>query len=377
MGTLNVKNRRRVTGFIMTNVCFVMAYTIYPRRGGLHEQVYLISRELRRRGYNVYILYYRHGLLSNRQLVRIPLYFSGIHPNLYSSIDKCDYVVMETAWPWLAAVPIRLLGKGFILHLHAIESLPDFGLPMHRRLMMKLAEEVAGRLASRIITVSLTEYSMLRARFGSKVTYIPLAIDLEERERYMGMSKEDARRVLNLPSDKFIVTFIGGMGYGANREAARIIATQIAPKIHELSNGKALFLLVGPDPPPESIGLSYIRVTGYVKSIAPYIVASDACIAPIYHGGGVKMKTLDCMSLRRIVIATRKAVEGTLLKPWVHYIPAEKPMDFTYRIIELLRIRNHDQVIAKIADEGYNYVRSNHSVNAVVDMFLNTLRDIV
>jgi glycosyltransferase involved in cell wall biosynthesis len=138
-----------------------------------------------------------------------------------------------------------------------------------------------------------------------------------------------------------------------------------------------LFLLVGPDPPPESIGLSYIRVTGYVESIAPYIVASDACIAPIYHGGGVKMKTLDCMSLRRIVIATRKAVEGTLLKPWVHYIPAEKPMDFTYRIVELLRIRNHDQVIAKIADEGYNYVRSNHSVNAVVDMFLNTLRDIV
>jgi glycosyltransferase involved in cell wall biosynthesis len=354
-----------------------MAYTIYPRRGGLHEQVYLISRELRRRGYNVYILYYRHGLLSNKRLVRIPLYFSGIHPNLYSSIDKCDYVVMETAWPWLAAVPIRLLGKNFILHLHAIESLPDFGLPMHRRLMIKFAEEVAGRLASRIITVSLTEYSMLRARFGSKVTYIPLAIDLEERERYMGMSKEDARRMLNLPSDKFIVTFIGGMSYGANREAARIIATQIAPKVHELSNGKVLFLLVGPDPPPESIGLSYIRVTGYVESIAPYIVASDACIAPIYHGGGVKMKTLDCMSLRRIVIATRKAVEGTLLKPWVHYIPAEEPIDFAYKIAELLKIGNNEYAITNIANNGYNYVKANHSTNIVVDRFIAIFKDII
>jgi len=353
----------------MTNVCFVMAYTIYPRRGGLHEQVYLISRELMRRGYNVYILYYRHGLLNNKQLVRIPLYFSGIHPNLYSSIDKCDYVVMETAWPWLATIPIRLLGKGFILHLHAVESLPDFGLPMHKRLMIKFAEEVAGRLASRIITVSLIEYSMLRARFGGKVAYIPLAIDLEEREKY-NMSKEDARRMLNLPGDKFIVTFIGGMGYGANREAARIIATQIAPRVHGLSNGRVLFLLVGPDPPPESIGLSYVKVSGYVKSIAPYIAASDACIAPVYHGGGVKMKVLDCMSLKKVVIATRKAVEGTLLKPWIHYIPAEKLGDFINQILEIFNGKlNYEQ----IANNGLYYVKKYHSLSNVVNTFLRVM----
>jgi glycosyltransferase involved in cell wall biosynthesis len=353
-----------------------MAYTIYPRRGGLHEQVYLISKELKKRGYNVYILYYRHGLIDKKQLVRIPLYLSGIHPRLYFPISRCDHVIMETAWPWLAVVPIRLLGKSLILHLHSIESLPSFGLPLHKRLMMKFSEEVASRLASRIITVSITEHSILRAKFGDKVTYIPLAIDLEEREKYIGMNKEDVRSMLNLPSDKFIVTFVGGMGYRANREAARIIANQIAPRVYELSNGKVLFILVGSDPPPELIELSYIKVTGYVKSIAPYIVASDVCIAPIYHGGGVKMKILDCMSLKKVVIATRKAVEGTLLKPWINYIPAEEPMDFAYKIVELLRMSYYEQVIVKIADEGYNYVKANHSASAVVDIFLNTLKGI-
>lgn len=217
----------------MTNICFIMSYTIYPRRGGLHEQVYLLSREFRRKRYKVYILYYRHGLLNKNQAFRIPLYFSGIHPNLYSSVSKCDYVIMETAWPWLAAIPIRLMGKKFVLHLHSIESLPEFGLPLYKRVMIKLAEEVAGRLARTILTVSLTEYSILKTQFGNKVTYIPLAIDLEERKKYINANKEDVRRMLGLPIDNFIVAFVGGMSYGANREAAKIIATQIAPKVYE------------------------------------------------------------------------------------------------------------------------------------------------
>jgi len=356
----------------MTNICFIMSYTIYPRRGGLHEQVYLLSREFRRKGYKVYILYYRHGLLNKNQAFRIPLYFSGIHPNLYSSVSKCDYVIMETAWPWLAAIPIRLMGKEFVLHLHSIESLPEFGLPLHKRVMIKLAEEVAGRLARTILTVSLTEYSILKTQFGNKVTYIPLAIDLEERKKYINANKEDVRRMLGLPIHKFIVAFLGGMSYGANRESAKIIITQIAPKVHELTNGRVLFLLVGSDPPPESTKLNYIKVTGYVKSIAPYIVASDVCIAPVYHGAGVKTKVLDYMSLKKVVIATKKAVEGTWLKPWVHYIPAEKPIDFAYKIIETLsRLNDYEQTIA---NNGFSYVTDHHSVDVIVGNFLKVLK---
>jgi len=355
----------------MSNVCFIMAYTIYPRRGGLHEQVYLLSREFRKRGYNVYILYCRHGLINKRRVFRIPLYFSGIHPKLYSSINKCDCIIMETAWPWLTAVPIRLMRKDFVLHLHSIESLPEFGLPLHKRVMIKLAEEVAGKLAKRIVTVSLTEYLKLKTRLGDKITYIPLAIDLEEREKYINVNKEDVRKTLNLPTDKFIVTFVGGMSYGANRESAKIIVTQIAPKVHELTNGKILFLLIGPDPPPEAIGLSYVKVTGYVKSIAPYIAASDVCIAPVYHGGGVKMKVLDCMSLKKVVIATQKAVEGTTLKPWIHYIPAKDPTDFINKIIDVsTKLSIYEQYIA---NKGYDYVKNNHPISAVTDRFLKIL----
>jgi len=359
----------------MRNICFIMAYSIYPKRGGLHEQVYLFSRELKRRGYNVYILFHRHELIDENKLSRIlPLYLSGIDPKLYSSLDVCDSIVMETVWPWIAAIPIHLLGRDFMLHLHSVESLSDFGHPLYKRAMIKFAEEVACRSAKTIITVSLKEYSLLRAKYGEKVMYLPLAIDIEERKKYIDAGKESLRKMLGIPLDKFVIAFVGGMSYGPNKEAAEIIATQIAPKVYELSKGKTMFLLIGPDPPSEAKKLKYIKTTGYVETIAPYIAASDVCIAPIYHGGGVKMKILDCMSLRKVVIATKKAVEGTLFKPWIHYIPAEEPMDFAYKIIELFRKSHHEQVIVKIVDEGYNYVKVYHSASAVIDIFLNILK---
>lgn len=358
----------------MRNICFIMAYSIYPKRGGLHEQVYLFSCELKRRGYNVYILFHRHELIDENKLSRIlPLYLSGIDPKLYTSLDVCDFIVMETVWPWIAAIPIQLLGRDFVLHLHSVESLSDFGHPLYKRAMIKFAEEVAYRSAKTIITVSLKEYSLLRAKYGEKVMYLPLAIDIEERKKYIDADKESLRKMLGIPLDKFVIAFVGGMSYGPNREAAEIIATQIAPKVYELSKGKTMFLLIGPDPPSEAKKLKYIKTTGYVKTVAPYIAASDVCIAPIYHGGGVKMKILDCMSLRKVVIATKKAVEGTLLKPWIHYIPAEKPDEFVNQIIELLTSNREEKNYDQIIMNGLDYVYKNHSLDNVISSFLELL----
>jgi glycosyltransferase involved in cell wall biosynthesis len=357
----------------MTNICFILAYTIYPKRGGLHEQVYLLSSELRRRGYNVYILYYRHGLIRKSHTLKIPLYLSGVHPKLYAPVNRCDHIVIETAWPWLATIPIHLMGKDFVLHLHSIESLPGFGLSLYKRLLIRVAESVAGRLARKILSVSNIEYSILRSWFGDKVRYIPLAVDLEERRKYIKIDKRKIREFIHIPVDKSIISFVGGMSYEPNREAAKIIVTRIAPKVRKIIGSQALFLLIGADPPLEAIGLDYVRITGYVKSIAPYIAASDICIAPIYKGGGVKMKVLDCMSLGRPVIATNKAVEGIPVKPWIHYIPAETPEDFIEEIVDV--VENLEYFNSTIGKAGYSYVTKHHSLDRVIQKFLKELEN--
>jgi hypothetical protein len=76
------------------------------------------------------------------------------------------------------------------------------------------------------------------------------------------------------------------------------------------------------------------------------------------------------MSLKKVVIATKKAVEGTLLKPWIHYIPAEKLGDFINQILEIFNGKlNYEQ----IANNGFYYVKKYHSLSNVVSTFLRVM----
>ena len=277
---------------------------------------------------------------------------------------------METVWPWLASFPIKLIGKEFTLHLHSIESLREFGLPWHQRYVIGWVENIAGKLCKKILSLSLKEYDILRKRFGNKVEYVPVAVDVEEHEKYVGR-KEELREHLDLPDDKFIATFVGGMTYGPNMEAARLIATKIGRKVYEKLKEKVLFLIVGPDPPKDVFNLSYVRATGYVNSISPYVGASDLCIAPIFKGGGVKLKILDYMALRKPIIASNKAVEGLEVEPWIHYIPAETPDEFVQAIIEAAK--NVEYLDITVAKHGYEYVRKNHLPELVTDIFIKAL----
>jgi len=357
----------------VNSLAFLMSYSIYPKRGGIHEQVYLLSRELRKRGIKVSIVSYLHEILTRSYKLRLPLSLSGIHPRLWANIDQYERLVMETAWPALASIPLKYIKhRGYVLHLHSLESLPDFGYNAFQRLTVKVLENIAFKYSSEIIVVSLKEYSILRSVLGDKVHYVPLIIDFEELEKYMRLGKQGVRELLGLPKDAFLVAFVGGMSYPPNREAARIIANYIAPKISEKYRGeKILFLIVGPSPPPEITNARNVIVTGYVKTPSPYILASDVCIAPIYHGGGVKTKVLDYLALKKLVIATKKAVEGTYLRPMVHYIPAESPEEFVNVIYQLLK--EGIEPFKFVAEKGHEYVMIYHNPLVVIEKFLEVV----
>ncbi|ACP49313.1 conserved hypothetical protein [Sulfolobus islandicus Y.N.15.51] len=291
---------------------FVMMESIYPQRGGIHEQVYLLLRELHRRGYDAEIVAYSKRNVDQKG--RRLLWLRQNSPAFISKISKHDIVISETAWPIIPSlISSKIFHKKCILHLHSIESKQDVGLSLLGKSIITFFEKLSV-FCDIILVPSKIEQKLLKS---SKVKILPNIIDIEAFNLYKPIE-------LKRPA----VVFVGGMGYPPNREAAEFIV-RISEKLKNM--GKYVnFYLVGPSPPKVS---PPVYTTEYVESTIPFILSADICIAPLKRGGGVKLKVLEYMAAGKPIIATKKAVEGI---DNIKYINAETEDEFINGIVEIL-----------------------------------------
>ncbi|ADX81843.1 glycosyltransferase family 4 protein [Saccharolobus islandicus] len=291
---------------------FVMMESIYPQRGGIHEQVYLLLRELHRRGYDAEIVAYSKRNVDQKG--RRLLWLRQNSPAFISKISKYDIVISETVWPIIPSlISSKIFHKKCILHLHSIESKQDVGLSLLGKSIITFFEKLSV-FCDIILVPSKIEQKLLKS---SKVKILPNIIDIEAFNLYKPIE-------LKRPA----VVFVGGMGYPPNREAAEFIV-RISEKLKNM--GKYVnFYLVGPSPPKVS---PPVYTTEYVESTIPFILSADICIAPLKRGGGVKLKVLEYMAAGKPIIATKKAVEGI---DNIKYINAETEDEFINGIVEIL-----------------------------------------
>lgn len=295
---------------------FVMMETIQPFRGGVHEQVHLLRRQLERRGVRADLLAYSRRAVEDRG--KRMLWLRQLSPSFVAKLVRAeeDVYISETAWPILPTlISCRLNSSLCILHLHSLESKQDVGLGMGGRALIKGLEEV-GKLCDLILVPSRVEASLLRS---NRVRVLPNVIDVDSFTR---SRPAELRR----PA----VTFVGGMGYPPNREAAEEVI-----RVAELVNRsmRVNFYLVGPSPPPAK---PPVYATGYVDSTAPYVLGSDICVAPVRRGGGVKLKVLEYMASGKPIVATGKAVEGV---EGIEFVRAETREEFAQSILDILEGR--------------------------------------
>jgi len=300
-------------GYKLNRIGFVMMESIYPQRGGVHEQVYLLSKELINLQKKVDILAYstRRAEESGKRL----LWLRQLEPRFLNRLLKAkeEVYIAETAWPIVPTlVAARINGSRCVLHLHSVESFQDVGLGRFPKALVKFLEWI-GKTCDVILVPSEVEFEILH---NNKVKILRNVIDVESFE-----TREPMR--LQRPA----VVFVGGMGYPPNREAAEIVV-----KISEEVNRRrrVYFYLVGPSPPPVKFP---VIATGYVNSTIPYILGADICIAPLMRGGGVKLKILEYMASGKPIVASRKAVEGI---QGVKYVHAETVEEFVNAILDIL-----------------------------------------
>lgn len=208
----------------------------------------------------------------------------------------------------------KLLGKPSVLDEHNVDTMLCYRLsrPSADCKRIHFLETLACKSVDQIFSVSLPDKHLVQRLFRiapSRVTVIPNGVDVKHFAPSPELRKK-IRLEYNL-KEKPIILFIGLLNYFPNADALKILVSDICPRVKRLVP-HVVFMVVGPHPPAwliKHVSKDFI-VTGVVEDVAPYINASDVCVAPLRSGSGTRIKILEYMACERPVVSTSTGVEG-------------------------------------------------------------------
>lgn len=114
-----------------------------------------------------------------------------------------------------------------------------------------------------------------------------------------------------------------------------------------------------------------VTLTGFVDEIRSWIASSCISLAPIFMGGGTRLKILEAMALRTPVVATSKGAEGLDVEHGKHLLLADTPQEFAQAVVSLLR---DPDVYRHIAQNGHQLIAQKYDWPSVTPRFLNLVQ---
>ena len=117
-----------------------------------------------------------------------------------------------------------------------------------------------------------------------------------------------------------------------------------------------------------------ISLVGYVDDIRPLIASSWISLAPIFSGGGTRLKILEAFGLRTPVIATSKGAEGLEVQHEKHLLIADTAETFAQETIRLL---NDDELRSELTSNAYQLVKEKYDWQVIIPKFLSLIENAV
>ncbi|MEM3504090.1 MAG: glycosyltransferase family 4 protein [Candidatus Micrarchaeaceae archaeon] len=151
------------------------------------------------------------------------------------------------------------------------------------------------------------------------------------------------------PANKIkTITFIGAANYAPNDKAVNIIKTRIAPKLKHIN-----FLIVGKG--QKSAKEGNVEIIGDAKDLSNILKRTDAFIAPITLGRGMKTKIATYLEAGKPIVGTSLAFEGYGIKDRINGIVEDNLNKIYKRIIEL---SNDPKLMRKIQQNEKLIIRN-------------------
>jgi glycosyltransferase involved in cell wall biosynthesis len=133
------------------------------------------------------------------------------------------------------------------------------------------------------------------------------------------------------------VLFVGNFVHPPNVEAALRLMRTIFPEVYR-ARPQTRLVIAGADPPEEIRRMAGgpITVTGTVESMTPLLDAAAVVVAPIRHGGGMRVKLLDALAAGKATVASAVAAAGLDVKDGHQLLLADRDAEFAAAIVRLV-----------------------------------------
>jgi glycosyltransferase involved in cell wall biosynthesis len=133
--------------------------------------------------------------------------------------------------------------------------------------------------------------------------------------------------------------FLGSLDYRPNQEAVQWLVDELWPRVMELEPKARLS--IGGSAPPEWLrdrarGRS-IDFLGYVEDAEAFMQRMAVVLAPLFAGGGMRIKVLEAMALGRPIVATPLGAGGIDVEDGRDIILAGDAASFAAALVRLLR----------------------------------------
>lgn len=181
----------------------------------------------------------------------------------------------------------------------------------------RFEEEVLRRADAAVVFTGRDLDETARVAPETPAVRIPLAVPLPDR-----------------PSDPAggdppALLFVGSFVHPPNLDAALHLARDLFPRLRARFPALELFLVGGdpPDPLRDAAGPG-VTVTGWVPDLAPYLDRAALVVAPVRHGGGMRVKVAEALAAGKATVGSARAFEGLDVRSGTHAVVASAADDF-------------------------------------------------
>lgn len=209
-------------------------------------------------------------------------------------------------------------------------------------IMKRAAENHAGALARFRYTLGWKKFARWEAAVCRALDGVAVVSDLDRED--ILRAAPDLRNVRVIPNgvdtehyspcsrapEPGVMLYNGALTYGPNLDAVRYFVSDIYPRL-QADLPRLKLMVTGRTVGVDLSGIEDspgVELTGYVQDMRDALSRSSACIVPLRHGGGSRLKILEAMAAGVPVVSTSKGAEGIDCTDRDHLLIADGPDNF-------------------------------------------------